>query len=106
MSYDAVQKLIALEESYSETIGVDAGSLAVIVVYLVFMQIRSYTVNERNTNRKDREIYCWDTFLWFTYLHTSGSTMMTNKRNMLLETVAFLFLVTRDDVSQTRRTTS
>ena len=32
--------------------------------------------------------------------------MMTNKRNMLLETVAFLFLVTKDEFSQTRQTKS
>ena len=31
--------------------------------------------------------------------------MITNKQNMLLETIAFLFLVTRDNISQTRRTT-
>ena len=29
--------------------------------------------------------------------------MMTNKRNVLLETVPFMFLVARDDMSQTRR---
>ena len=32
--------------------------------------------------------------------------MMTNKRIMFLETVAFLFLVTRDDLSQTKQRTS
>ena len=32
--------------------------------------------------------------------------MMTKKRNMLPKTVAFLFLVTRDDVSQNRQTSS
>ena len=30
--------------------------------------------------------------------------MITNKRNTFLETSAFMFLVTRDDVSHTRRT--
>ncbi len=32
--------------------------------------------------------------------------MMINKRNMLLESIGMLFLVTRKDVSQPRRTTS
>jgi hypothetical protein len=34
-----------------------------------------------------------------------GSTVIANKRNVLLETVPFIFLVTKDDVSQTRRLT-
>ncbi len=38
--------------------------------------------------------------------HTSGSKMMTNKRNMLLETVGILFLIARDDVFHPRRNTS
>ena len=49
-------------------------------------------------------MYYWANFLWFTSFHTSGSTMMTNKRNMFLEMAAFMFLVTRENVSQTRRT--
>ena len=98
-SSDTVQKLIALEESESETIAVETGNHAVTMVSLVFMRLSSYAVNARNTNWKYREIYCLATFLWFTSLHTSGSTMIKNKRNVLLETVEFLFIVTRDDVS-------
>ena len=83
-SYDTVQKLITLEESESETIAVDTGNLAVTVVSLIFMRLCSYAVNARNINWKDREMYCWDNFLWLNYFHTSGSTMMTNERKMLL----------------------
>ena len=49
--------------------------------------------------------------VWFTSFHSTGSkvnphTMLANKRNMLLETISFLFVVTRSDVSQPRRATS
>ena len=44
--------------------------------------------------------------LWFTSFHTSGSTMLANMRNMVLETVGLLFLVARDDVLHPRRNTS
>ena len=103
-SAETVQKLVLLEGS--ETSNVDPGNLAVVAVSLVFMRLRSYAVNARNVDWKERAVYSWSTFLWFSSFHTPGSTMITNKRNMLLETVAFLFLVTREDVSQTRRTTS
>ena len=45
-------------------------------------------------------------FLLFTSFHTSGSTMLANKHNMVLETFGLLFIVTRDDVSQLCRVTS
>jgi hypothetical protein len=48
----------------------------------------------------------WFTLIWFTSFHTLGSTMLTNKRNMLIETVAVMFLAPRSDVHQLRRCTS
>ena len=84
MSSDAVQKLIALEDSESEMIAVGTGNLAVTMFSLVFVRLRSYAVNARNISYKDRLMYCWATFLWFNSFHTRGSTMMTNKHNMLL----------------------
>ena len=90
----------------SETIAVDTGNIAVIFVSVVFMRLCSYTVNARNTNWKYKAMYYWDNVLLFTSFHTRGSTIMTNKRKLLLETVAFLFLLTRDNISQNRWITS
>ena len=73
---------------------------------LTFLQMRSYAVNARDVNWQERCVYTWMSFLWFSSFHTSGSTMMINKRNMAMETVAVLFLATRTDVSQLRRCTS
>ena len=104
--FDTIQKLISFEYSESEIIAVDTGNLSATVVYFVFMQLRSYSVNTSNISWKDSAMYCLATFLGFNSFHTIDSTMMRNKRNTLLETVAFLFLVTRDNVSQTRQKTS
>lgn len=81
-------------------------SFQVTVLSLVFLRMRSYAVNARNANWKERAVFSWASTLWFTSFHTSGSTMMANKRNMTMETIAVLFLVSRSDVSQPRRTTS
>ena len=79
------------------------GNCAVTTVSLTFMRIHSYAVNQRKTNWKSRAFYTWASMLWFTSFHTSGSTMMTNKRNMVLETVGVMFLVSRSDVKHSRR---
>ena len=84
----------------------DVGNCAVTIVSLAFMRLRSYSVNARKLDWKARAIYSWATLLWVTSFHTSGSTMMANKRNMLLESVGILFLVCRDDVHHPRRLTS
>ena len=63
-------------------------------------------MNARVLDWKQRAIYTWATLLWFTSFHTPGSTMMANKRNMLMESIGLLFLVTRSDVLHPRRATS
>jgi len=63
-------------------------------------------VNARKVPWRDRAIFAWLTMIWYTSFHTSGSTMMANKRNILLETIGVLFLVTQDDVFHSRRNTS
>ena len=73
---------------------------------LVFMCLWSYAVNARVLDWKQRTIYTWSTLLWFTFFHTSGSTMIANKRNMLLEYIGLLFLLSRSDVLHPRRLTS
>ena len=83
-----------------------AGNASVVAVSLVMYRMRLYAVNARKASWKLRCIFSLASTIWFTSFHTSGSTMMANKRNMVLETVAILFLVTRDDFPQPRRATS
>ena len=98
-SVDTIDKVIGCEFA-------DIGNCSVTIVSLAFMRLRSYSVNTRKLEWKQRAIFSWATLLWVTSHHTSGSTMMTNKRNMLLESIGILFLVARSDVSQPRRATS
>ena len=84
----------------------DSGNLAVTVISLTFTRLRLYAVNARDLDWKQRAIYTWATLLWFTSFHTPGSTMLANKRNMVLETIGLLFLVSRDDVLHPCQTTS
>ncbi len=98
-SSDTIQRLLSFDFA-------DVGNMAVTIMSLVFMRLRSCTVNSRELPWKHRALYSWVTFLWFSSFHTGGSTVMINKRYMLLELIGMLFLVTRKDISQPRRTTS
>jgi len=72
----------------------------------MFLRMRSYAVNARKADWKIRAYFTWASMLFFTSFHKAGTTMLPTMRNMVLESVALLFLVTRDDVSQPRRNTS
>ena len=72
----------------------------------MFLRMRSFAVNAKKVSWSDRAIFVWSSLLWFTSFHKPGSTMLSNMRNMVLESVAMLFLAIRSDVSQPRRLTS
>lgn len=107
-SSSTIQKLngLLLGTEFCDLCSINPGSHAVTVVSLVFLRLRTYAVNARGLSWMHRVWYIWLTFIWFSSFHTAGSTMMPNKRNMLLETIGILFLVTRDDVMHPRRNTS
>jgi hypothetical protein len=48
----------------------DVGNLSVLVVTLIFIRLRNYSVNARDLNWKDRCMYQWCSLLWFTSFHT------------------------------------
>ena len=84
----------------------DLGNFAVTVTSLVMTRMRYFAVNARSADWKTRALFVWVSLLWVTSFHTPASTMLTNKRNIALESVALLFLVSRSDVPQVRRGTS
>jgi hypothetical protein len=90
-SADPIQKLHNL--ALQDRMNCDVGNHAVTVISLLFVRLRAFAVNSRMLPWRDRALYSWVMLVWFTSFHTSGSTMMTNKRNMLLETVGILFLI-------------
>jgi hypothetical protein len=70
------------------------------------MRIRSSTVNAPGLDPEERAIAHWCSTLWFTSFQTQCSTMVVNKRNMVMEGISVLFLSIRSDVNQIRRCTS
>ncbi len=78
----------------------------VVALSLMFMRMHSFGVTARQSKWKERVVFTWASLIWFTSFHRSGSTMLVNMRNMLLESIDVLFLVARSDVSQSRQTTS
>ena len=84
----------------------DVGNVAVTVVTLAMARIRSFAVNAVKAEWHSRARFAWVSLLWFTSFHTPASTMLANMRNIVMDKVAVMFLVTRDDVPQSRRVTS
>ncbi len=68
--------------------------------------MRSFAVNCPDAMPHERVFFHWLSTLWFTSFHSSGSTMLPNKRNMVLESVAVLFLATHSKVFKLRLCTS
>ncbi len=103
-SFDTIQKLHNL--ALQDRMNCDVGNHAVTVISLLFLRLWAYAINSRMVPWRDRAVYSWVSLVWFTSFHTSGSTMMANKQNMLLEAVGILFLIARDDVFHPRQNAS
>jgi hypothetical protein len=87
-----VKKLIAYDS-------LDTGNSAVTIVTLLMMRMRVFAVNSRNVSWRTRAVMSYISTVWFLSFHTSANksnphTMLPNKRNMLMETISVLFLVT------------
>ena len=103
-SYDSVKRVIHKDSP-------DAGNVGVLIVTMVMTRMRLYAVNAKSKSWRVRAVMSYMSTVWFLCFQTSGNkdnphTMLPNKRNMLLETLSLLFLVTGSDVLQPRRMTS
>jgi hypothetical protein len=87
-----------------EVIKYNVGNHAVMFVLLVFLQLHAYAMNATALRWRDRALFSFITFLWFSSFQCS--TMIANKCNMLLETVRIMLLVARKDVEHPRCTNS
>lgn len=83
-SASTIKKMISLKTD-------DIGNYAVTVLSLVFIRVRSYAINPRTAGWRERAMYSWASLIWFTSFHSCASTMLFNKRNMLLELVGTMF---------------
>ena len=80
----------------------NVGNCAILILSLTFIWIWWLSINERELRWKDRCVYQWEKFLWLSSFNTPMITMLPNKRNMCLDTIGYLFLFPRSDVSYRR----
>ena len=67
------------------------------------MRLHLYAVNGIGIPAKHRAVYLWCSMLWLTSI--SGASMIT-KRNIVAETIPFMFLLLRSDITKPRHCTS
>ena len=99
-SYSTIQKLSEADTSLGST---STGDKGVMGLTLFFMQLHLYAVNGKGVQARHQDVYLWCSMLWLTYI--SGSSIIT-KRNIVSETIAFMFLVLRSDITKPRNCTS
>ena len=99
-SYETILKMSQTELSFGSTSAGDKGALGLT---LFFMRLHLYAVNGRGVPAAHRAVYMWCSMLWLTSI--SGACIIT-KRNIVSETIAFMFIVLRSDIVKPRHCTS
>ena len=74
-------------------------SNAVLSTTLYFTRLRLYGVNAKVFGFKELVMYSWATMVWLTSFckPVGKDNSLANKRNMVEETLAVIFLVSRSD---------
>ena len=104
-SYETVCKIHSLK-------GQDVGTVAVVCATLYFMRLRLCAVNSTNLKFRDRINFMWTSLLWMTslgsrsVLGTNQSNMLANRRNLITESIACIFLFIRSDIVNSRYCTT
>ena len=75
-SASTTRKIIFLDYYYSV-------NKSVTVVTLVFVRVRSFTINSRTEGWKERAICSCLSLIFITSFHRQASTMIFNKQNMV-----------------------
>ena len=100
ISYNTIEKIANADPLLGSTSSGDKGVLAAT---FFFMRIHLYAVNGKSVPARHRAVYLWCSMLWITSIN--GASIIT-KRNMVSETLAFVFLALRSDVSKLRKNSS
>jgi hypothetical protein len=105
-SLDTVTKLLRLSDE-------DVGSTVVLTITLYFTRLKLYAVNAKKANYRDRITFCWAGLLWITSLECHSkyggknqSTIATNCRNIMTETIGMIFSMARKGVKSPRYMTT
>ena len=99
-SNDTIVKLFQAEIAFGSTSKGDKGAMGLT---LFFMRLHLYAVNGSGVPARHRAVYLWCSMLWLTSI--CGACIIT-KRNVVSETIAFMFIVLRSDVFKPRHLTS
>ena len=100
VSYETIKSLSKIEPLYEST---SKGDTGVLGLTLFFMRLHLYAVNGKGMKASHRAVYLYCSMLWLTSI--SGASVIT-KRNIMSETIAFMFLVLRSDIAKSRHCTS
>ena len=93
-SYSTIQNLSEGDTSLGST---STGDKGVVGLTLFFMRLHLYAVNGKGVQARHRAVYLWCSMLWLTSI--SGASIIT-KINIVAETIAFMFLVLRSDITK------
>ena len=96
----SIRKIANARPAFGST---NEGDKAVLSLTFFFQRIHLHAINDLNVPPRYRAQYLWCSMLWLTSI--SGVSMIT-KRNYVSETISFMFIVMRDDVSKPRHLTS
>jgi hypothetical protein len=99
-SNNTIVKLSLADIAFGSTSKGDKGAIGLT---LFFMRLHLYTVNGSVVPAAHRAVYLWCSMLWLTSI--SGACVIT-KRNVVSETIAFMFIILRSDVENPRFQTS
>ena len=105
-SADTITRLLSLSDE-------DIGSVAVLAVTLYFTRLKLYAVNAKKAHYRDRITFCWAGLIWITSLECHSryggaklSTIATNCRNIMTETIGMIFSMARQGVKNPRYMTT
>jgi len=93
----------ALDESTDPLGSTSSGDKGLLSLTLFFMRLQLYAVNGKQVPATHRALYLWCSMIFLTSI--SGASVIT-KRNVVSETVAFIFLVLCSDMGNPRLATS
>ena len=100
VSLSTITKIASASPEFGSTID---GDKSVLALTLFFMKLRLHAVNGKSVPARHRAVYLWCSMIWLTSI--CGASAIT-KRNIVNETIAFIFLVLRSDVPNPRYCTS
>ena len=97
ISLDGISKLLILSELPDTDFG--ARDIGLVSLTILFMRLHLYAINCDSISSFHQAVYLCMSMIWLTTL--TGVCMIT-KRNIVSETISFIFIVVQDNISKPR----